>query len=436
MTTRNAFYLIIIIIIISPILYYSTGIGQQASTLSQELIVLADGGLKSSPKAEAYHHLSLPIRIERFLILPLFLFLFQYSGLAVKLRVWLSKFFLSPLEEKAIFQIGNNLLKRFSRNKLNLTDCLLIGLYITVFSVGLSLIYFPFSFYTGFILRHQFGLSTQTLGTWMQDFSISWGVNLIISLILYGGFYTVLRIIPRSWPLWGGLFFSIFIFGYILLEPIVITPLFYTISPVTDADLINRIQTMANQANMVIDDISIIDASSKTTTINAYFSGFGDASKIILWDTLLIKHPPDEVDVVIAHEMGHWIYNHVLLYISATAAGVWVGLFALRFWLHSMWQKLGWQGPDDVAGYPYLLGLVALLTVLSLPIVNSISRYAEDQADDFAITISKKPQAAIDLFMRIGQENLSMVNVPTWEKIIFYTHPPLDERIENIKSLN
>jgi STE24 endopeptidase len=423
-----------LIIILSPLIYFSTGIGQRSHTLSPEPVVLADGSLHSSPKAEALHTLRLPIRLELLLIYPILMLLMQYSGLAVKLRMWLTDKWLPPLQRAPGCGWLDRHLTRLTRNRLSLVDVTVIILYLSLFTLGISLIYFPFSIYTGFILRRQFDLSTQTLGAWLRDFGVDWMVNWVITLVTFGGFYVLLKLAPRRWPIWVGVGFTLFTFGYIVLEPIVVTPLFYEITPVTDPDLRGRIQVMANRAGVVIDDIFIINASSKTTTINAYFTGYGEASKIFLWDTLLQKHPPDEVDVVIAHEMGHWVYRHVLLGTLGMAALSWLGLFAWRFWSNRVWPRLGWRGPDDVASYPYLLGMIALVSILTLPIVNGFSRFAEGQADDFALAISQKPEAAVNMFERLARENLSMVDVPNWEKVIFYTHPPLAERIKKAKS--
>jgi STE24 endopeptidase len=223
---------------------------------------------------------------------------------------------------------------------------------------------------------------------------------------------------------------TVFTFVLIVLHPILITPLFYKITPVSDSDLQQRIQTMADRAGVVIDDISIINASSKTTAVNAYFTGYGQASKIFLYDNLLIKHPSDEVDVVIAHEMGHWVYKHVLLSTLGMVALGWLGLFAWRFWSNRVWRRLGWTGPDDVASYPYLLGVMAMVGILTLPLINGVSRFGEGQADDFALAVSQKPAAAAAMFERLARENLSMVDPPAWEKFLFYTHPPIAERIQ------
>lgn len=422
---------LILILLLSPLGYLATGIGQKAHALSAELIVSSDGRLASSPKAVARHRLIRPLEIERLLTYPAILLLLQASGLAVWLREWVARI---KVQYRRGFSWLNRHLMRLTNNRLTLDQLVEIGLFISLITLLVTLVYFPLSIYQSFVLRHQFGLSTQSFGGWLRDYWLRQGVSLVSTLVVFGGLYALIKVIPRRWPIWLGGGFGILFFGYVLLEPIIVTPLFYTISPVTDDDLRGRILTLADRANMKVDDIFIIDASSKTTAVNAYVTGYGRASKIGLWDNLLTKHPPAEVDVVIAHEMGHWYYRHVLIYSAGLVAGTWLGLFALRFWLNRVWRNLGWRGSDDVAGYPYLLGLIALLSLLSLPLGNGVSRLAENQADVFALEVSQNPAAFMDVFKNLAEENQAMIAVPAWEKFLLYTHPPISERIERAQT--
>lgn len=222
------------------------------------------------------------------------------------------------------------------------------------------------------------------------------------------------------------LFFSVVL---VLLEPLVITPLFYEVRPLADAGLANRIMALADKANMHVDAVEVIDASSKTNEVNAYFTGFGGAQRIVLFDTLLRDYTPDQIEVVLAHEMGHWYYHHVLLSILGLGAAGWLGLFGLQWLLQRSWRWLGLSGPADIAGLPYVLAVIALVSYLALPFENGISRFAEGQADHFALTTSQKPQAMAELFEQFAVQNLSLVEPPALEKFIFYTHPSLAERI-------
>jgi STE24 endopeptidase len=181
---------------------------------------------------------------------------------------------------------------------------------------------------------------------------------------------------------------------------------------------------------MKVKQVEVIDASAKTTTVNAYFTGFSGDRRIVLYDTLLSGYTPDQIEVVLAHEMGHWYYQHVFWSVLGLGLVGWIGLFGLGWLLNRSWRPLGLHGPADVAGLPYVLAVVALASMLSLPFQNGISRYAERQADWFALTTSQKPAAFIELFEQFAVQNLSMVDTSGWEKVIFYTHPPITERLE------
>jgi Zn-dependent protease with chaperone function len=108
----------------------------------------------------------------------------------------------------------------------------------------------------------------------------------------------------------------------------------------------------------------------------------------------------------------------------------WLGLFGLRWLLNRTWRPLGLHGPADVAGLPYVMAVMAIATILSLPFQNGISRLAERQADQFALTTSQKPAAFVQLFEQFAEQNLSVVAPPVWEKFVFYTHPPITDRIQ------
>jgi STE24 endopeptidase len=180
---------------------------------------------------------------------------------------------------------------------------------------------------------------------------------------------------------------------------------------------------------MHVEAVEVIDASSKTTQVNAYFTGFGGAQRIVLYDTLLRDYTPNQVEVVLAHEMGHWYYHHVLLMVLGMGATGWLGLFGLQWLLNHTWRWLGLSGPADIAGWPFVLAVIATISILILPFENGISRFAERQADSFALAASRNPSAMIELFEQFAVQNLSLVDVPAWEKFLFYTHPTIAERI-------
>jgi STE24 endopeptidase len=444
---RWLFLALVAVILLSPLPYWTTGIGQSAHRLSAQVTRLADGTLASSPKAEARHSLMLPMRLERMVVYPLLLLAFQLSGGGLALRRWLEQ--KSPGQATGGEQAGpadmppasgrwqsmaggwfRNLAAYARRRQVTGRELLVILLFVVIFDLGLILLYLPFNFYRGFIVGHQFGLSTLSLAGWFGDWTKGGLIMLVTDGLLWTGFYGLMRLFPRRWPLPGGAAVLALGFVFTLLSPIVITPLFYEVSPLTDSALRTRILALTERAGMEVDEVYVIDASAKTTTVNAYFTGFGDARRIVLFDTLLTGYSPDEVEVVLAHEMGHWYHRHMFGGVLGYGAAAWVGLFALRWLLQRIWRPLGLRSPADVAGLPFLLAVIALVTMLALPFETGVSRWAERQADRFALTVSQKPAAFVELFEQFAGQNLSIVDPPAWEKFVFYTHPPIVERIQ------
>jgi STE24 endopeptidase len=461
------FLAVLVIILLSPVLYWLTGIDQSAPGLSAEVSHRPDGTLVSSPKAEALHRLTLPMRIERLLIYPLLLFCFQFSGGSLRLRRWLDQGMRPLFSGQArglLLRIARGLggmgrlIPYAWRQRVAGGDLLVIFLFVLILEVALFLLYLPFNFYSGFVLAHQFGLSTQAASGWATDQIKSLLIDLVMSGLGWTGFYGLMRLMPRRWPIPAGAIMICLSAILVLITPILITPLFYEVRALNDPALRARILALADRAGMHVNQVYVINASAKTTEVNAYFTGFGGAQRVVLYDTLLADYTPDQVEVVLAHEMGHWHYRHVLLGLLGGGAAGWIGLFALRWLLNHTWRRLGMSGPADVAGLPYVMAVIAVVMLLSLPVENGLSRYAERQADCFALTVSQPvlpapvgaapwpawrsqdgrvagtgatgaPQVFIGLFEKFAVQNLSMVDVPTWEKLIFYTHPPIAARI-------
>ncbi len=422
---RILFFGLVILLLISPLFYWSSGLGQNAADLSTALIRHEDGSLSNSPKAEALHTLLRPMRIQRILLPPLLFLTFQLTGGAVAFRKWLDTKFDGNVLKLAF-------LDRWLGENFGITLLVIVS-FVTLFDLSWFLLNLPLAFYRSFILAHQFGLSAHTVGSWFSDWGKNVTIALLTDLVIWGGLFVLIRQMPRRWPVIGGAILAVLAIGFTLFAPLIITPLFFEIQPLEEPDLNERIVALAERAQMPVDGVFVINASSKTTQVNAYVAGFGDLQRMMLYDTLITGYSSDEIEVVLAHELGHWYYRHLLWGTLGVIAGGWIGLFALRWLINRSWGRLNLTGPADVAGLPYLMAVVSIVTTLSLPFQNGISRYAERQADEFALTVSQKPAEFISLFEGLSEQNLSSVNPPYWEKIIFATHPPTSERVQRAK---
>jgi STE24 endopeptidase len=433
------FFVLLVAALLSPLVYWSTGVGQAAGGLSAEVGHGPGGRLVSSPKAKALHGLTLPMRIERLLIYPLLLICFQLGGGSLALRRWLDRKAQGQGQAQDLPLHGHAArgLRRVGgwvplvwRERLPGPELLVILLFVLIFEAALAVLYLPFNYYASFILAQQFGLSVQTAPGWAGDWVKNFLLALIINVPLWTGFYVMMRLMPRRWPILAGALSLSLSAVMVVITPVLITPLFYEIRPLGEPDLRDRVLALADRAGMHVDEVYVLNASVKTTRVNAYFTGFGDARRIVLYDTLLTDYTPDQLDVVLAHEMGHWYYRHMLLGVLVVGVAGWIVLFGLKWLLDRTWRPLGLSGPADVASLPHVVAVIAIVTILTLPVYNGLSRFGERQADRFSLVVSQKPEVFIGLFERFAKQNLSVVDVPTWEKLVFYTHPPIVERID------
>jgi STE24 endopeptidase len=437
---QRLFWLVLIIILLTPVVYWTTGIGQAAPGLPADISRSADNLLLSSPKAEARHTLLLAMRIQSIIMYPLLLLSFQLGGGALLMRQWLNTRIQPALTRQfpRVVSLSARLGNKFPdswRSSLPGRDIVVILLFVTGLNLGIFLLYLPFNFYRGFIVNHQFGLSNLTATGWLVDWSKSVIINLGVAGLAWTAFYSMMRLMPRRWPVPGGFLLVLSNFFFVLITPIVITPIFYNVSTLDDSSLQERILALAHRAGTPVDEIHVIDASSKTTAVNAYVTGFGGVQRIVLYDNLLAGYTADQIEVVLAHELGHWHYQHVLLSILGLSAVAWIGLFVLRWLLNKVWLRLRLNGPADIAGLPFILALIAILSALMLPVENGLSRFGERQADEYALSVSQKPGAFVALFEQFAEQNLSVVDAPTWEKTIFFSHPPIAERIYRAEAI-
>ena len=296
--------------------------------------------------------------------------------------------------------------------------------YIALFFILLYLITLPLDFYRGFVLEHRFNLSTQTWGSWLLDSLKAAGISLMISTILFTGFYLLMGLAPRSWWLWAGLLFSAFVLLATYLFPVLIDPLFYKFSPLDNKNLEGRILSMAEEAGISVDQVLVADASRRTVKANAYFTGIGSSKRIVLFDNLLNNFSEEQVLVVVAHEMGHWRHNHILKNILMSSVFTLFLLYFLKNLLASMNLNSGGLKPLLVAFLFF-----SLLSLAAQPLQNLMSRSFERQADQDALSLTQNPQAFIELKQNLAVANLSVVQPHPLIKAALYSHPPIIERI-------
>ena len=320
-----------------------------------------------------------------------------------------------------------NFAVRLSPTRPALAVAIFIAFLVLLFEVLLL----PLGYYAGFVREHAFGLSTQTRAAWFLDRAKAALVTLVLAVPL-GSLLTLFwRRYPGRWilPAWG--IGGMEMILLVALAPVVIDPLFNVVRPVRDPGLAQRIIALAGRAGIAVGKVYEMDASRRTRKGNAYFTGLGQTKRIVLYDTLLTGSEPEDVELVVAHEIGHWKAAHIW-------KGIGLGFLGMGIVLWCGARVLEWAarrgsfhlaGPADVAGLPLFLLVLFILHLVSLPIQNAISRGFERQADRTSLVLTENPAAFIRAEVQLARSNLIDLTPHPAVVWLLYTHPPVLERI-------
>jgi STE24 endopeptidase len=304
-------------------------------------------------------------------------------------------------------------------------------LFIAMLSVVLWLINLPWDFYTGFIREHEYGLSNQTVGSWFGDSLKGLLPTLLLACPAGALLYLGIRWSPRRWWLAAAVATPFFLMLQLLIAPVFIAPLFNTYRPLTDARVRDPILSMARANGVPVDNVYQFDASKQTTRISANVSGAFGTIRVSLNDNLLNRCSPAEVQAVMAHELGHYVLNHVYkltIYLSlAIAAGL-----AFTHWFYSAVARrwgAGWglRGIDDLAGLPLLLAGLELFLLLATPVQNTIIRTTESEADIFGLNAARQPDGFATIALKLAEYR--KLAPGKWEELVFFDHPSGHNRI-------
>ena len=310
------------------------------------------------------------------------------------------------------------------------------SIQVAIYAVGYVLIVavlsFPLAFYQLFLREHQYGFATQTFGPWFVEQLIGLVVALIASSIAFVVFYWACRRAPKSWWLWGTLVAVVLSFIGNFIAPIYVEPLFNTYKPLTDTKIRDSILAMAQANQIPVKQVFEVDASRQTTRVSANVAGMLGTTRIALNDNLLKQCTLPEIRAVMAHEMGHYVLNHgakLTIYFGIIALfgfGIASGAFdwALRRW----GQRWDVRGIADPAGFPLLMLIFITFAFLMTPVLNSITRITEREADQFGINTSREPDGAAKVALRLGAYR--KLDPTPLEEFVFFDHPSGRARIQ------
>lgn len=299
---------------------------------------------------------------------------------------------------------------------------------LTVFALE-EAVGFPLAYYRGYTLEHRYGLSREALSDWLRDQGKAAAIGLGFALIAAIAVYAAIYVTPRWWWLLAAAFATVAAILLTNILPTVLLPLFYRLEPLNKAELRDRLITLARAQGVETIGVYVWGLGEKTRKANAALVGLGRTRRILLSDTLLAEYSDEEIEVILAHELAHHVHHDLWKAIALEAA---IALAAA--WSADMSRRLfgplfGFSGPQDLAAMPlHLLG-AGIVSVLAVPLANAMSRRNERCADRFALRLTGRPGAFISAMKRLGAQNLAEPHPSVLARVLFYTHPPVEERI-------
>lgn len=313
---------------------------------------------------------------------------------------------------------------------------LLVPAFAAVFGGIFFILNLPLGYYSGFVLPHRFGQSNQTLNAWIVDQIKGLAIGLPLGMILLELLYLALRATGGLWWLWAAGGLLIFNVLLINLAPILIMPLFNKYVPLGEEhkDLADRLLKLAERANTKVRGVFKFDMSRRTKSANAALTGIGNTRRIILGDTLINEFSPDEIETVLAHELGHHVHRDIPILVTFGILSTTLSLYLASLGLNWAIGIFGFTSPADVAALPALGLIVGIYDFLTMPLNNAVSRWRENMADDYALRSTGKNEAFASAFTRLANQNLGEIDPEKWVVFMFYSHPPLGERIAKARA--
>jgi STE24 endopeptidase len=305
-------------------------------------------------------------------------------------------------------------------------------LYWVQYLVVTTALGFPLAVYEGFFREHQYGLATQTFGPWAFDQFKQLLVGLVLGGVITMALFGVVRRLSRTWWIWGAVVTTAFLAFVTMIAPVYLTPIFNKVTRLEDPKITGPILSMARANGIQAKDVYVVDASKQSTRISANVSGLGRTMRITLNDNLLRRCSLEEIEAVMAHEMGHYVLGHEYVILMFYLIVIVAGFSWLRWALDRCLRRWGerWrirQGVGDVAVVPLVLLLFTAFFFVLTPLTNTFSRTIETQADFFGLNAARQPDGFAHVAIQLAEyRKMSPGPVEEW---LFYDHPSGRARI-------
>jgi len=307
-----------------------------------------------------------------------------------------------------------------------------ILVYFLILILGYEIITAPIGYYSGFILPHRYGLSTMTLKGWLGDLFKGLVLGLVLESLAIELVYVLLASQPETWWLWVALVLLFFSVVMANLAPVLILPLFYKFTALPEGDLTKRLLALAERAHTRVRGVFTMQMSSKTTAANAALMGLGNTRRIVLGDTMLDRYTPDEIEVVLAHELGHHVHHDIWKLIVSQSILTLGGLYLVNVMLHwAVETQHFYLGLADAATIPLVLALIGAFGLIVMPISNGYSRVIEYQADEYALQTTQMVGPFKSAMTRLANQNLADAEPSPIIEFLFHDHPSIRKRLQH-----
>lgn len=304
-----------------------------------------------------------------------------------------------------------------------------VAVFLSALLALLELTNLPLRFYRTFVLERRYGLSSESFRTWAIDHVKGIALSAGLALAAIEAVYFTMTLWPKAWWLASSIVFVAA--GALLaqLAPLVLLPIFYRLKPLDRAALTARLVSLSARAGLPVLGVYEWGLGERTRRANAALVGTGATRRILLSDTLLAEYSDDEIEVILAHELGHHAHGDIRSGLFVEGVLVVITFAAGALALATLWPELGLAGPADAAGLPILILTAGIVSLVASPAHNALSRRNEYRADRFALSLTDRPDAFVSAMRRLGAQNLAEERPSTAARWFFHTHPPFDERI-------
>jgi len=306
---------------------------------------------------------------------------------------------------------------------------LVVGVYVLLLAALHEAVSLPVAFYRGFLLERRYGLSRESPAGWARDHVKAGVVGLAFGLAGASVAYGLLRAVPDWWWIAAASIFALATVTLAELAPVLLLPLFYRISPLARGALRERLVGLARRAGSQVLDVYQWHLGDRTRRANAALVGLGRTRRILLSDTLLAEYSDDEIEAILAHELGHHLHHDLWKSVAYETLLVFAGFFCADRALGAFGPAAGLEGPADVAGLPLLLLASGVVSFVLLPAANALSRHHERRADRVALELTGRPSAFVSAMRRLAAQNLAEEDPPWLVRVLFHSHPPIRDRI-------